>query len=102
MKINRNRLPVKYALEIYQDLDGYPSHQDLEYLLVSTLEDTNLLESDFTADKIWSGLKMTLGTQKDLIVFLDYLSEEKSIAEFNVSLKKTSANSYRLDGHNWQ
>lgn len=102
MKINRKRLPVKYALEIYQDLAGYPSHQDLEYLLVSTLEDTNLLESDFTADKIWSGLKMALGTQKDLTKFLDHLSEDKSIAEFNVDLKKTSANSYRLDGHNWQ
>lgn len=102
MKINRKKLPVKYALEIYQDLGGYPSHQDLEYLLVSTLEDSNLLESDFTADKIWSGLKMALGTQKDLIGFLDYLSEDKDTAEFNVNLNKTSANSYRLAGHNWQ
>lgn len=102
MKINRKKLPVKYALEIYQDLDGYPSHQDLEYLVVSTLEEAYLLTSNFTADKIWSGLKMALGTQKDLIRFLDYLSEDKDTSEFSINLIKTSANSYKLEAHNWQ
>jgi len=100
-KINHRKLPVKYALEIYQDLKGYPSHQDLEYILVSTLEDQDMLEKDFTAAPIWKRMKIVLGTIKDLRGFLDYLSEDKETADFNVDLIKSSANSYKLNSHRW-
>jgi len=42
MKINRRKLPVKYSLEIYQDLSGYPTHQDLEYILLCSIEERGL------------------------------------------------------------
>jgi hypothetical protein len=101
LKINRKKLPVKYALEIYQDLSGYPTHADLEYILVCALEDQGILDKDFTAESVWKRMKSALGTVKDLTKFLDYLSEEKEIADFNVNLNKTSANSYKLTSHRW-
>jgi len=47
-------------------------------------------------------MKSALGTVKDLIRFLDYLSEEKETGKFNVNLVKTSGNSYKLIDHKWE
>jgi hypothetical protein len=60
LKINRNKLPVKYNLEIYQEMPGFGCHQDLEYMLVSTLENRNMLEKDFNPSNVWQGLKSAL------------------------------------------
>jgi len=102
MKINRNKLPMKYSLEIYQEIPGYPSHQDLEYILVSTLQETDMLGKDFTAEQVWYGMKHAVGVLPDLIGFLDYSFDTTNKHDTGTLIgAKTSANSYRLDGHQW-
>ena len=104
MRINRRNLPVKYALEVYQELTGYPSHQDLEYVLVWICQEKNLLERNFTADNLWSGMKNHLGTLEDLRGFLDYLANPDDLSDkkdFKVKIEKTSENSYKLITHDW-
>ena len=99
MKINRTKLPMKYALEIYQEIPGYPSHQDLEYILVDSLHERDLLGKDFTAEQAWEGLKHAVGTMPDLKGFLDGLCAGK--ADNTILATKTSANSYQITGHQW-
>jgi len=47
VKINRSKLPAKYALEVYKMVDGYPSTIDLLYEIVSVLEDRDKLTQAF-------------------------------------------------------
>jgi len=104
LKINRRKLPVKYALEIYQDLKGYPSHQDLEYILVSALIDQNTQE--FTPESIWKRMKVALGTINDLRGFLEYLAQPDDLTDkqiFNVEIERgLNSYSYKLISHKWQ
>lgn len=99
MKINRNKLPVKYALEIYQELTGYPSPQDLEYILLTTLEEKELLEKDFTAERVWPTMKHHLGIIQDARDFLEELAYDGNSRD--VKITKSSANSYRVTSHSW-
>ena len=99
MRINRNKLPVKYALEIYQELPGYPSTQDLEYILMTTLEEKELLEKDFTAERVWPIMKQHLGIIQDARDFLEELADESDSRD--VKITKTSLNSYRVTSHSW-
>ncbi len=102
MRMNRNKLPMKYALEIYQELPGYPSHQDLEYVLVTTLQDKDLLGKPFTAEQIWDGMKPVQGSMATLIGFLDNLCQPDNPAdEFQVKGSKPSSNSYLINMHPW-
>jgi hypothetical protein len=104
MIINRRKLPVKYALEVYQELPGYPSHQDLEYILVWICQEKNLLEKKFTPDNLWSGMRNHLGTLEDLRSFLDYLAnpDDPTVAkDFKVKIEKLAENSYKLITHDW-
>lgn len=103
MKINRKKLPIKYALEVYQELPGYPSYQDLEYKLVSVLHDKDLTKP-FTAENLWPHFKGCLGTIKDLREFLDtaFLNVDPiDIKTVNVKGKKIN-NSYLLTSHSWE
>ena len=99
MKINRRKLPVKYALEIYQELPGYPSPQDLEYILITTLQEKELLEKDFTAEKLWPTFKHHLGIIQDARDFLEELSFDSNSRD--VKITKSSGNSYRVTSHSW-
>lgn len=47
MKINRSKLPAKYALEVYKMVDGYPSTIDLLYEIVTVLEDRDKMDQVF-------------------------------------------------------
>ena len=104
MRINTKKLPVKYYLDIYQEVPGYPSHSDLQYVLLRTLQDRDLLEKDFTAENVWPGMKNCLGTIEDLRGFLEYLfhpDDPSDIKSFYLKGNKTSANSYCLESHEW-
>lgn len=99
MKINRRKLPVKYALEIYQELPGYPSSQDFEYLLITALQEKELLEKDFTAEKVWPTLKHHMGIIQDARDFLEELAYDPNSRD--VKITKSSGNSYRVTSHSW-
>lgn len=75
MKTNRDKLPVKYALEIYQEIDGYPTHIDLIYILIRTLEENNLINIEFSPENVWVDLKKCIGTLPKLHDFLQNLTE---------------------------
>ena len=102
MKINRRNLPVKYALEVYTQLPGYPSQNDLEFVLLQTLQDKSLLEKTFTAENVWSGMKNHIGTIDELRKLLDtiFVSDNTDGASV-IYGSKTSANSYQITSHNW-
>ena len=99
MKINKRKLPVKYALQIYQELTGYPSPQDLEYILITTLEEKDLLGKDFTAEKVWPTMKHHLGIIQDARDFLEELAYDGNSRD--VKITKSSGNSYRVTSHSW-
>jgi hypothetical protein len=91
MRIDINKLPIKYALELYQELPSYPSPEDLEYLLVSALQEKDLLGVEFTAEQVWDYMKIAVATMKELRIFLDSL-------EF---CDKVDDDSYLLSKHPW-
>jgi len=104
VKINRNKLPVKYNLEIYQEMPNFGSHQDLEYMLVNTLENRGMLEKVFNPSNVWQGMRSALGTSEDLRAFLDYLAQPddpKDKIDFKVSLLKKGHDKYQLESHKW-
>lgn len=51
-RINRSKLPTKYALEVYKMVDGYPSTIDLLYEIVTVLEDREKLDQAFQSKDI--------------------------------------------------
>jgi len=104
MRINSKKLPIKYYLDIYQEVPGYPNHSDLQYVLLRTLQDREILEKDFTAEQVWSGMKNCMGTLEDLRSFLNKLFQPTDTEEkrgFYVKGFKSSENSYRLESHEW-
>ena len=104
MKINRNKLPIKYNLEIYQEMPGFASHQDLEYMLVNVLENRGMLEKDFNPSNLWQGMRSALGTIEDLRGFLEHLAnpdDPSDKIDFNVSIEKIGHDKYRLVSHRW-
>ena len=95
---------MKYNLEIYQEMPGFGCHQDLEYMLVNTLENRGMLEKDFNPSNVWQGMKSALGTVEDLRGFLEYLAQPddpKDKLDFKVSLTKKGHDKYRLETHKW-
>jgi hypothetical protein len=104
LRINRQKLPVKYALEVFQELSSYPSQHDYEYLLVSTLENSELLGKEFVAENIWPVFRSHMGTLKDCREFLENTfnsTNPNELNDFNVKGKKLSKNSYIVEWHRW-
>lgn len=91
MRIDINKLPIKYALELYQELPSYPSPEDLEYLLVTALQEKDLLGVEFTAEQVWDYMKSAVATMKELRAFLDSLA----------CCDKVDEDSYLLSTHPW-
>lgn len=100
MKINRQKLPVKYALDVYSETPGFPSQTDLEYMLVSTLLEQNRIEAEFTAEHVWDYYKHCVGTISDLRAFLEQLFVDGAV-DCSVQGHKSSSNSYIITGHAW-
>jgi hypothetical protein len=101
MRINPKKLPIKYFLDIYQEIPSYPNNDDLQYILLRTLQDKNLLGKSFTAENVWIGMRNALGTIQDLRNFLDLIFLSGDQTKFYLKGKKTSENSYQLESHEW-
>ena len=71
MKINPNRVEVKYALELYTEIPGFPSHTDILYVLIRSLEDQDLLDKVFSLEHVWSALRNCIGTSTKAKTLLD-------------------------------
>jgi hypothetical protein len=101
MKINRKKLPIKYALEVFPNTTSYPSQQDLEYVTLWILQEKNMLEKPFTAENLWSGMKNHLGTMEDLRFFLTSIANPINHKDVSIILEQVSAGTYRLKSHVW-
>jgi hypothetical protein len=105
MKINPNKLEVKYALELYKEVPGFPSHRDITYVMIRALEDKGLLEKEFNAGDIWSHMKMCFGTGKELHGFLDYVSSVDECPAEELLLQKIGTDKnggiYKLIRNPW-
>jgi hypothetical protein len=74
MRINPNKLEVKYALELYHEIPGFPTQTDALYVMIRSLEDLNLIDKEFNADNMWSALRTCFGTITEIREFLDDLA----------------------------
>jgi len=96
MRINQNKLEVKYALDIYKEIPGFPSHTDITYVMIRALEDTNLVGEEFLPENIWHHMKTCMATMQDLRAFLD---TNTSLCEKTRADKKGSY--YKLINNPW-
>jgi hypothetical protein len=74
MRINQNKLEVKYALELYKEISGFPLQLDIVYVMIRSLEDQDLIDKEFNADNMWGALRTCLGTITDIREFLDSIT----------------------------
>jgi hypothetical protein len=93
LKIDRNRLPAKYALEVYKMVDGYPSTIDLLYELVIILEERKALEEKFTAKSMMREVSVRVN-DKDLEESMDDMVAEGWL--------KRVEDGYQLVKHPWE
>ena len=104
MRIKSNKLEVKYALEVYKEVPGFPSHRDITYVMIRALEDQNLITEEFVAENIWGAMKSCFGTLKEFRAFLDYASSPGQCPDEDILLEKTKADKtghYRLIRNPW-
>jgi hypothetical protein len=104
MKINRKKLPVKYALDVYTEAPGFPTDQDFEYITVAALEERGLLGSEFSADQVWDAFKYYMGTIDNLRDFLDRTfdpEDERDRLLSTINGTKPSTTSYQVHDHAW-
>ena len=88
MNINQSKLPIKYLLNVYQEIPGYPTSDDLCYALVSTLDDTSRLSKDFLPEHAWVGMKHHFTTIEELRTFLDKLVNPESDSPIKLEKNK--------------
>lgn len=93
LKINRSRLPAKYALEVYKMVDGYPSTIDLLYEVVTILEERKTLEQPFTSKSMLKEVN-TRVDGKDLEETLNSMVTEGWLT--------TIDDGYKLAKHPWE
>lgn len=92
MRINKNALPAKYALEVYKMVDGYPSTIDLLYEIVSILQERDRFEQPFAALDIMKEVTSRINNE-DLEVTLKTMVSEGWLS--------TEDNKYKLAKHPW-
>jgi hypothetical protein len=93
MEINRNRLPAKYAMEVYKMVDGYPSTIDILYELVNVLEERKALETPFQASSLLKEI-VSREPDMDLVDSLDSLAKQGYLQK--------SGDHFTLVKHPWQ
>lgn len=92
MRIDKNLLPAKYALEVYKMVDGYPSTIDLLYEIVSVLQERDKLEQPFVALDIMKEVTSRINND-DLEVTLKALVSENWLS--------LDDGKYKLTKHPW-
>jgi hypothetical protein len=105
MRINNNKLEIKYALELYKEVPGFPTQKDITYVMIRSLEDQNIIEQEFLAENIWNAMKTCVATISDLRKFLDQVSSATECGEIGVLLEKTKTSNkgdyYKLIRNPW-
>lgn len=92
MRINKNNLPVKYALEVYKMVEGYPSTIDLLYEIVSILQDRDKLMEPFTS----------LSMMKEVPTRIDGKDLEESLKDMVAEgYLSSTEGGYQLLKHPW-
>ena len=108
MIINQNKLEVKYALDIYSEIPGFPSHTDRIYVMIRALEegdaDGPFIGREFVAENIWIPMRSCVPTLKDFRNVLDSIADE-GLPENDLFLQKTRTERgrgyYRLIRNPW-
>lgn len=100
MRINQNKLEIKYALELYKELPGFPTQNDILYVLVTCLEEKDLLDKEFTADLVWSSLRMFDSNLKIIRTYLDDLATGENPPITKVKDDRRGG-SFVLNHHPW-
>lgn len=91
MKINPNNLEVKYVLNVYQEMEGFPSYKDKIYELIKSLEELSLENSTFKPEQLLPRVKNIFSGLKDLRKFLIEISNKNEYPEhFFESVEKDS------------
>jgi hypothetical protein len=105
MRINNNKLEIKYALELYKEVPGFPTHRDITYVLIRALEDTNLVGEEFLPEQIWHHMKTCMATMNDLRDFLDQVSSPDKYQADSLLCEKTRQDKkgwhFKLIGNPW-
>lgn len=106
MKIDSNKLPVKYALNVYKEMKEFPTHMDLVYMLLSNLSDKEDIDKSFTPSQVWSYMKDGLGTINELHGFLDYVSDPADcpgafLEKAGLTTGKKPEQQYRVVNNPW-
>jgi hypothetical protein len=105
MRINPIKLEAKYALDVYQELPGFPSDRDRTYILMRSLEESGFLDKEFVAENIWNSMKSCFGTLKEFRSFLNSLSEDNENLQSEQLLKRNPSPEwkycYRLIRNPW-
>jgi hypothetical protein len=100
MKINPNRVEVKYALELYSEIPGFPSHTDILYVLIRSLEDQDLLDKDFYLENVWGALRNCVSTSTKAKNLLDEFCSAANPTLLKVSTDKKNP-AYKLLKNPW-
>jgi hypothetical protein len=93
MRIDRNKLQAKYALEVYKMVDGFPSTIDILYEVVSVLQDRNKLDQHFVSKELLKEVPSRIEGE-DLEHTLSRLAEDGWLERID--------NSYVLIDHPWR
>lgn len=106
MKIDSNKLPVKYALNVYKEMKEFPTHMDLVYMLLSNLSDKEDIDKSFTPSQVWSYMKDGVGTINELQGFLDYVSDPEDcpgafLEKLGLTTGKKPEQQYRVVNNPW-
>ena len=106
MRVNERKVPIKYILNVFKEMDHFPTHEDKMYVILSNLSDKEIIDKPFTASTVWSYVKDVFGTIKDLNDFLDYASNQEVCPGFflekqTAQKEKTKENFYTVIKNPW-
>ena len=87
MRIDRKKLKLKWALDLYQELEGFPTREDCLYLLVKTLEENEMLDKEFNIHNVWGGMKSLHHNGVNIQNFLESISDAEGGHHF---IKRTT------------
>jgi hypothetical protein len=92
MRIDQNKLPAKYALEVYKMVDGFPSTIDILYEIVTILQARDRLTQPFQAKDLLKEVTTRIQGE-DLQDTLPKLASEGWLRQ--------DGETYYLDSHPW-
>lgn len=102
MRIDQNKLKAKWALGIYEETEGFPSREDMLFMLVSSLQEQDKLDQEFSIHDIWPHMRIASNRGIDIPNFLESISDANDGHHFIKRQKQLKKNwTYRLVTHPW-